>query len=204
MFVFDSIQGHPIKEFYNEILTHIKILWNDPGIQVTYENRSRFHNYQLVDSDGYFLNKLSEIMKSNYIPSEDDVIRCRIRTTGILEYSFSIDSQLFKLLDVAGQRSERKKWIPYFSNATGVIFVAAISEYDQVLNEDMKTNRLLESIYLFTEIINNPYFINTPIVLFLNKCDLFFEKLKKIPLNVCFPKYRGEQNYEVNKIYIRR
>src|SRR5688500_17547528 len=112
-----------------------------------------------------------------------------------------MDNQGFKLLDVAGQRSERKKWIPYFADATGVIFVAAISEYDQVIADDGKSNRLLECIHLFTEIMNNPYFAATPIVLFLNKCDLFRDKIKRIPLNVCFPKYRGEQSYEVSQLY---
>jgi hypothetical protein len=31
-----------------------------------------------------------------------------------------------------GQRNERRKWIHCFENVTAVIFVAALSEYDQV------------------------------------------------------------------------
>lgn len=86
--------------------------------------------------------------------------------------------------------------IPYFQDATAVIFVAGISEYDQVLCEDGTTNRLMEAINLFTEIMNSNWFTNTPIVLFLNKCDLFAEKIKRVPLNVLFPKYSGSSNYQ--------
>lgn len=86
--------------------------------------------------------------------------------------------------------------IPYFQDATAVIFVAAISEYDQVLAEDGRTNRVLESINLFTEIMNSEWFTRTPLVLFLNKCDLFADKLRRVPLNVLFPKYSGSASYQ--------
>lgn len=37
----------------------------------------------------------------------------------------------FRMVDVGGQRNERRKWIHAFEGVTAVIFVAAISEYDQ-------------------------------------------------------------------------
>lgn len=54
----------------------------------------------------------------------------------------------------------------------------------------------MEAIHLFTEILNSNWFTDTPIVLFLNKCDLFAEKLKRVPLNVLFPKYSGSSSYQ--------
>ena len=42
----------------------------------------------------------------------------------------------FRMVDVGGQRSERKKWIHFFDNAKAVIFIAALSDYDLVLVED--------------------------------------------------------------------
>lgn len=51
-----------------------------------------------------------------------------------------IKAQLhFRLFDVGGQRSERKKWIHCFEDVTAIIFCVAMSEYDQVLHEDETT-----------------------------------------------------------------
>ncbi len=80
--------------------------------------------------------------------------------------------QIFRFIDVGGQRNERRKWIHCFENVTAVIFVAAISEYDQTLYEDEKVNRLQESIDVFSTICNNPFFDKTAMILFLNKVNL--------------------------------
>lgn len=52
-------------------------------------------------------------------------------------------------------------------------------------------NRMHESLMLFDSICNNKFFIDTSIILFLNKKDLFGEKIKKSPLTICFPEYTG-------------
>ncbi len=83
----------------------------------------------------------------------------------------------FRVFDVGGQRSERKKWIHCFEDVTAIIFIVALSEYDQVLVEDETTNRMHESLRLFDSICNNKWFVNTSIILFLNKKDLFEEKI---------------------------
>lgn len=54
-----------------------------------------------------------------------------------------------RLLDVGGQRSERKKWMHCFQDVTAVLFCAATSEYDLKLEEDDTTNRIHESLRLF-------------------------------------------------------
>lgn len=90
------------------------------------------------------------------------------------------------MLDVGGQRSERRKWIHCFDCVTAVIFCSSLSEYDQNLREDDSQNRMKESLLLFDEIKNSPWFGSTPFVLFLNKIDLFREKIKEVSLNVCF------------------
>lgn len=40
-----------------------------------------------------------------------------------------------RMVDVGGQRSERRKWIHCFENVTSIIFLVALSEYDQILFE---------------------------------------------------------------------
>ena len=120
-----------------------------------------------------------------WIPTADECIAARVRTSGIVEEQFTIEEVIFKVFDVGGQRAERRKWIHAFDNVTAIIFVTAISEYDQFLFEDRTKNRLEEALELFEEICNSRWFVQSSIMLFLNKKDLFEKKLveDKVPLN---------------------
>eukprot|EP00474_Spongospora_subterranea_P001066 CRZ01524.1 hypothetical protein [Spongospora subterranea] len=181
------------------VAEHIKMLWADKGIQNAYDNRAKF---QLPDSAQYFFDRISVVSQPNYIPDEQDVLRSRVRTTGIVETEFIIESNRFKMFDVGGQRNERKKWIHCFENVTAVIFVAAMSEYDQVLYEDETTNRMTEALNLFDEICNSRWFRETSMILFLNKRDLFAEKIKKVQLSVCFPEFTGTNDFETASAFL--
>jgi len=176
-------------------------LWRDPGIKKTYDSRS---HYQLTDSADYFFGRLGDVCQDNYLPTQQDVLRSRVRTTGIVENEFEIDSNKFKMFDVGGQRNERKKWIHCFEKVTAVLFVAALSEYDQVLYEDENTNRMTEALNLFEDICNSKWFSETSMILFLNKRDLFAKKIEKVPLTVWDPSYTGEQNYEQATDYLKK
>ena len=90
---------------------------------------------------------------------------------------YRIDGIDFEMYDVGGQRSERRKWIDCFDGVDAVIFVAALSEYDQSLAESKRTNRMMEALDLFRSVCNNRAFANTSIMLFLNKKDIFAEKI---------------------------
>ena len=103
----------------------------------------------------------------------------------------------FNLIDVGGQRWERKNWVKMFEGVTALIFLTAISEYDQVLLEDGKTNRLLESRNLYIEILRNVAFQNTDIILFLNKKDIFEEKVKSGNFNKYITQYSGQPDDSV-------
>lgn len=109
----------------------------------------------------------------------------------------------FKLFDVGGQRSERKKWIHCFEGVTALIFCVAMNCYDMKLQEDEAINRMAESMKLFDSICNNRWFIDTSIILFLNKKDLFEEKIRRSPLEICFPEYPGRNTYEEASAYIQ-
>ncbi|CAB1353385.1 unnamed protein product [Coregonus sp. 'balchen'] len=136
-----------------------------------------------------YLNDLERLVQPGYIPTEQDMLRSRVKTTGIIETQFGLKELNFRMFDVGGQRSERKKWIHCFEGVTCIILIAALSAYDMVLVEDDEVNRMHESLHLFNSICNHRYFIATSIVLFLNKKDVFTEKIKKAHLSMCFPDY---------------
>lgn len=95
------------------------------------------------------------------------------------------------MFDVGGQKSERKKWIHCFEAVKSIIFCVSLSEYDQVLLEESRQNRMMESLVLFESVVNSRWFLRTTIILFLNKIDVFRQKIKKIPLEKFFPDYGG-------------
>ncbi|KAJ3436710.1 guanine nucleotide-binding protein g(o) subunit alpha [Anaeramoeba flamelloides] len=183
-----------------KIALKIKTLWNDPAIQKAYQKRNKF---QLVDSAEYFLNKVEDISKEDYIPTVEDTLNLRITTTGINETSFTYSDQKYCLIDVGGQRNERKKWLHCFENVTSIIYVASLSAYDQVLAEEITVNRMAESLMLFSDIINSRWFNKIPAILFLNKYDLFEKKLKHSKLKKTFPDYDGGKDVDEGKVYIK-
>ena len=86
-------------------------------------------------TSSYFYD-IERLFAKDYVPSDQDILRARLRTTGISETIFDLGQLTYKMFDVGGQRSERKKWIHVFDNVQVVLFLAAISGYDQVLVED--------------------------------------------------------------------
>jgi len=171
----------------------ITALWKDPAIQAVWAKRAKF---QIQDSAEYFFTNISRITEKGYVPNDEDVLLARIRTTGIVEQEFTVKGNKFQVFDVGGQRNERK-WIHCFEKVTGVIFLAALSVYDQTLYEDDSTNRMKEALDLFKQICNSRWFKETAMILFLNKKDLFSQKIKTTPLTVCFKEFSGHANDEI-------
>lgn len=130
-------------------------------------------------------------MNPSYVPTHADVLRARVRSAGIEEATFRFEDDFYRMIDVGGQRSERRKWIHCFDCVTAVIFCVSLSEYDQTLREDDQQNRMTESLSLFEEISNSRWFSNTNFILFLNKTDLFQEKIKQVPLSNYFKDFKG-------------
>lgn len=179
-----------IEDFTPEMAEAAKKLWADSGIQSAYTRRNEFH---LVDSCKYFLDDLDRICQDEYSPLQSDALRVRVRTTGILETKFRLEDLIYKMIDVGGQRSERRKWIQCFEDVTAIIFVSALSGYDMMLFEDANQNRLLESVDVFKQTFTSyQVFSKTNCILFLNKLDLFEQKLKTSPLSKFHPDFQGD------------
>lgn len=136
------------------------------------------------------------------------MLQARLRTTGITETLFELGQMNFRMMDVGGQRSERKKWIHCFEGVQCLLFMVALSGYDQCLVEDQNAvrtesssgwqrrtnipqNQMHEAMMLFESLVNGEWFKRKPIILFLNKIDLFKGKLAISPISKHFPDYTG-------------
>jgi len=177
----------------------IKHLWSDPGIQEIYKKQGLM--YQLNDTTQYFMEQIDRINRADFIPNEEDVLRVRIRSTGIEEAEFYFDNYLFRVIDVGGQRSERRKWIHCFDGITAVLFCTSLIDYYLPLKEDPRMNRLRESLILFKEVCEQEAFHNKTIIFFLNKTDLLEEKLPHYPLEDWYPEFKRPQSKDPQDNY---
>jgi guanine nucleotide-binding protein subunit alpha len=182
-----------------DVADAIQFLWKDSSVQQAVR-RSR--EFQLNDSAIYYFNAMDRMASPSYVPTDQDILRSRVKTTGITETTFKVGELTYKLFDVGGQRSERKKWIHCFENVTALVFLVSLSEYDQMLYEDESVNRMQEALTLFDSICNSRWFVKTSIILFLNKIDLFAEKLPRSPLEDYFPDYTGGSSYDAACDYL--
>jgi guanine nucleotide-binding protein G(i) subunit alpha len=116
-----------------DVIDAVRGLWRDPGVK---EAVRRSREFQLNDSAVYYFNSIDRMATPDYLPTDQDILRSRVKTTGITETKFQVGELTYKLFDVGGQRSERKKWIHCFENVTALVFLVSLSEYDQMLYED--------------------------------------------------------------------
>ncbi|RNA26252.1 guanine nucleotide-binding G(s) subunit alpha [Brachionus plicatilis] len=177
----------------------IEVLWADKNVKECAKHGNEYH---LIDSAEYFLDRIAAIRTKNYLPTNQDILRCRVLTTGICETQFQLKNVNFQILDVGGQRDQRKKWIQCFNGVTAIMFVVDISSFNMTLREDKNVNRLRESLNSFRQIWINRYLFNTPVLLFLNKYDLFVKKIlhENFKLGDYFPEYNDfEMPKKINR-----
>ena len=141
-------------------------LWRDGGVQRAV---SKSHEFALNDNLGFYFTNIDRMFDPDWIPGNQDMLHARLRTTGITETVFELKELTFRMMDVGGQRSERKKWIHCFEGVQCLLFMAALSGYDQCLVEDVNANQMHEAFMLFESLVNGEWFKDKPIILFLNK-----------------------------------
>jgi guanine nucleotide-binding protein G(i) subunit alpha len=131
----------------------------------------------ISDSAAHVFDRAAALASNAYVPTVEDVLHARRRTTGVVEESYWVDHVHFHVLDVGGQRNERRKWISSFEKVTALLFVVSLSDYDLPGEDDPAANRLMEALGLFAEVANSRWFEHSCILLLLNKRDLFVQKI---------------------------
>ncbi|KAL1743993.1 guanine nucleotide binding protein, alpha subunit [Schizophyllum fasciatum] len=163
-------------------------LWHDPDVRTILRRRK----IRLEDAPGFFLNDLERVTSLRYVPTDEDVLKARLKTVGVSEYKFEMEVSAkdtpseWRIVDVGGSRSQVATWAPFFDDVEAIIFLAPISAFDQVLVEDKTVNRLEDSVLLWKAVCQNKLLCNVDLVLFLNKCDILEAKLNS---GIRFSKY---------------
>jgi len=172
---------------------NISRLWKkDTLLKEAWEKRSE-NNIPAHEMAYFYLKNAQKFSKDDFEPTLEEILRAKQRTLGINEITITWEEKgKISLIDVGGQRSERRKWLHCFDNIDTIIFIAALDEYDLPLQEDPKVNRLVESLSLFERITSFIYFQSIPFILFFNKSDAIEKKLKSSPLKNTFKDYKGK------------
>ncbi|KAJ3538840.1 hypothetical protein NMY22_g4998 [Coprinellus aureogranulatus] len=185
-----------IGETLGNLKEDIKALWEDTTVQEVLARRK----IRLEDMPGFFIIDSERIASRYYQPTDEDVVKARLRTLGVQEYKFIFDhgrtvGQEWRIYDVGGTRSSRAAWYPYFDDVDAIIFLAPISPFDEKLAEDRKVNRLEDSYLLWASVCQCKLLVKAQLILFLNKCDLLRAKLQRgIRIRDSVPSYAERRN----------
>jgi len=154
----------------------VEALWEDHAIQKAWK---ACKNYQIqVSQLDYMMENLDRIREPNFVPNNEDIVRGRQRTAGAYSTKFVAFKVNWEIIDVGGQSPERKKWTTIVREGfTSIIYFAALDEYNMESNEDKGKTKMDVSMNVFDQVINDEENFDCCNILFLNKIDLFKEKI---------------------------
>ncbi|XP_069936663.1 guanine nucleotide-binding protein subunit alpha-14-like isoform X1 [Cherax quadricarinatus] len=189
-----------LKEYLQEdaqidpcLVEQIRVLWEDPGVQEVY---LRGNEYHLMTNAQYFITSAERILDENYVPNIEDILRMRFPTKGSFTSTYDLGDLRITMHDMGGQRPERTMWVNQ-QHPTTILLLASLSEYDQRVEEATEDkNRVQESLDIFEELLQYPPFEATPVILLLNKTDIFHWKIQHHSIKDFLPNYKGSENDE--------
>ncbi|KAI3631127.1 hypothetical protein MIR68_010617 [Amoeboaphelidium protococcarum] len=149
----------------------------------------------LADATQYWIENADRVMDDDFIATDQDVLYCRLSTRASQEVLFQNvrPNHDLKVFDVGGQVHLRKKWTSFFDQVDFVLYVAPISSYDQVMLEDKTTNQMLDAYNTFKECMHDDFLSTRPVILFLNKVDLFKSRFDVEKFKVFIAQVANEQ-----------
>jgi hypothetical protein len=122
-------------------------LWKDSSVQRTLELYG--DELTILDSAKHFCNQLDTIFSQSYLPTDADMLAARVTTNGVVEIDMPIEKRMFRMLDVGGQRGQRSYWMHVLDDASAILYLASLADYNLKLEEDLTKNRLDESFAVF-------------------------------------------------------
>ncbi|KAJ7260485.1 guanine nucleotide binding protein, alpha subunit [Mycena haematopus] len=169
-------------------------LWQDPDVR----ELLKAERVRIEDRPGFFLSDTARITSRTYIPSDNDVVRARLRTLGVQEWRITLENSSDAYV-IAGD-AFGSEWViydvgglPYFDAVNAIIF--PISCFDERLAEDPSVNRLEDTLLLWRAIVSSSLLKKTTLIVFLNKCDLLKRKLQSgIQVNKHMISFGDRQN----------
>ena len=141
----------------------------------------------------YFFEKIDDLADPDYVPTDEDVLRARIRSIGVEAITFDIEGASTTFYDVGGQKNERSKWDNVTDKVGGVVFCVSFAEYDKPMFEEPETLRIHDALEIFKDLTHRSQFAQSPFFLIANKIDIFNKKITETDtFTQVFPDYTGD------------
>lgn len=178
-------------------------LWGDKAVQEFVQDSCCVDSVEYLEIIKYIMKTgFERLRKEDFVPTNRDILHARQRTAGISETKFRKDKYDWNLIDVGGQRVERRKWVNLKRNLTAIIFIASLTDYDVISEDNPRKTRMQESIEVWEEVLQGRYVRNIPIILFFNKIDLFKKKIKHCHINKIYKNYKGGTDVERGQKFV--
>ncbi|KAM2989023.1 hypothetical protein FF2_003051 [Malus domestica] len=187
-----------------EYAPFVEDLWKDPAIQATYDRRNEIQT--LPRPAAYFLNRAVEISRTDYEPSDMDILYAEGITSSnsLTSMEFSIPpsagnsnldppyqhdpSLRYQLIRVhQSSLGGNCKLVEMFEDVNMVAFCVSLTDYDEFYTDvnGVSINKMMASKQLFENIVTHRAFDQKNFLLILNKFDLLEEKIDEVPLTRC-------------------
>lgn len=176
-----------------------------------------------------FWDNIPRVYSPLYCPTDDDILRIRVRTQGFEEAVYTYKDFKFRVTDLGGQRIERKHWPNIIDQSHTLLFVSALTEYDQRyalskrcvvlcagaqltalcrLREAGNRSRMNETFALLSEVMELAPGSAKALIIILNKLDLFKEKMSTPQsaqaFKAYFTEYKGALEWEPAAAFVRK
>jgi len=173
-----------------------KNIWEDPTVQ----NFWKSHKFSMYNSHlDYYIQDIDRVAENDYIPTFDDIVRCRQYTIGASTTSYYFKKNWFRLIDVGGQKTERTKWKGIVSDVKvrGMVYFVAINEFNVPSGEDDGSKFDL-SLKIWDDVTKTNELKGECVMICFNKFDLFKDMISNKSSFRAFKKkfsdYKGDQD----------
>ncbi|KZP00634.1 P-loop containing nucleoside triphosphate hydrolase protein [Calocera viscosa TUFC12733] len=176
---FATLPATKLSDLVSENAEKIKAFWKHPVVQRVVHTHARWGRF----GAGFFLNDLERISDDNYVPSAEDILKCRCQTIGVEETTVQVpygprpyrNLTLYDISGVGGKSS--KAWSGHFTEVNSILFLFDLACFDEFEGKPRR-NRMAVALDEFLAVCRNHDLRKVNIIVFLTKVDLLQRKVE--------------------------
>lgn len=134
------------------------------------------------DNSQYYIDNIGRLVEQaahGSMPTNGDLLRTQVTTTGIHQSVLSYNGTRFCVYDCGGVRAERKKWVRAFEGGvSAIIYPVDTTGYRRSLREAEGNDRMIDQFLLFQALVDSGRFAQSNFIIVFTKIDLLEDYMK--------------------------